>query len=259
MKMHVRNILMASMLLPSAALAQSAASLNSSAQFQYSLYTTQLDGYNSLDGSQVYGGTGNYTGVPGALAGAGGGSAGAGGSAQLTWNGTVSAPVNSTAFMNGAWSPSQDAAGNPLPIWHISNATEFHTSLHVILSYLFTESGTTSGDAGVSVSNLASFGLFCSSCTGLPTNQFSGSQSYQAGNLFGAGTGAFSDTASGSWDLQLTLSPFSTADFYATLSSDVTMAAQARGVPEPQSWMMMVFGVGAVGYNARRRRRLAHA
>ena len=109
------------------------------------------------------------------------------------------------------------------------------------------------------VVNLASFGLFCSSCTGLPSNAFAGSQSYSAGNLFGAGTGAFNDTASGSWELELTLAPFSDADFYATLASDVTMAAQARAVPEPQSWMMMVFGAGAVGYGTRRRRRLALA
>jgi len=259
MNMSIRGILMASMLLPSAAFAQGTASLSTNAQYQYSLYTTQLDGYHSSDGSQVYGGTGNYTGLPGSTAGAGGGSTSAGGSARLSWDGTVSAPVNSTAYMNGLWSPTQDADGNPLPIWHISNATEFHTSLHVLLSYNFAVSGVTSGDAGINVVNLASFGLFCSSCTGLPSNAFTGSQSYSAGNLFGAGTGAFNDTASGSWELELTLAPFSDADFYATLASDVTMAAQARAVPEPQSWMMMVFGAGAVGYGTRRRRRLALA
>lgn len=259
MKIFMRGILMASMLLPSAAFAQSSASLSSSARYQYSLYTTQLAGYSSLDGTQVYGGTGNYTGLPGALAGASGGSTSAGGSARLTWDGTVSAPVSSSAYMNGIWFPTQDANGDPLPIWHISNATEFHTSLHVLLSYQFTASGVTSGDAGVNVVNLASFGLFCSSCTGLPSNHFTGSQSYSAGNLFGAGSGAFSDTASGSWDIELTLAPFSNADFYATLASDVTMAAQDGAVPEPQTWMMMIFGAGAVGHNMRRRRRLAFA
>lgn len=250
---------MASLLLPSAAFAQGAASLSTSARYQYSLYTTQLDGYNSITGSEVDGGTGNYTGLPGALAGAGGGSTGAGGSAQITWKGTVSAPVTSSAYMNAAWFPNQDAGDNPLPIWHISNATEFHTSLHVLLSYDFAASGTTSGDAGIGVVNLASFGLFCSSCTGLPSNQFTGTQSYSAGKLFGAGTGAFSDAASGSWDLQLTLAPFSNADFYATLTSDVIMAARGSAVPEPQSWMMMGLGAGAVGYGKRRRRRSAVA
>lgn len=224
-----------------------------------SLYTSQIDGYNSIDGSQTEGGTGNYTSLPDQSAGFGGGSSGGGGTARINWVGTVSAPVTSTAYIHGAWFPYKDASGNDLPLWHIGNPTEFHTSLHIIMSYDFSASGTTSGDAGISVINLASFGVFCSSCTGLPTNYFNGNRSYFSGNLYGAGTGAFSDTASGKWDIQLTLAPFSTAEIFATLASDVTMTAQAAAAPEPASWMMMVFGVGAVGYTARRKRRPALA
>lgn len=256
MKLNALGFAAAAVLLPVAASAQSSASLSTKAHYSFSLYTSQIDNYNSTDGSIDYGGTGNHSLMPLMDGSFGGGGTGAGGETRINLDASVSAPVNSSAYLNGAWFPLNDAGGNPLPIYHVSNLTEFATQLHVFLAYDFAASGMSNGDAGVSVIDLASFGVFCSSCAGLPASYFTGSDAFFAGDYYGAGTGAFTHQVSGNWDLKLTLAPFSTAELFATLSSNVTMIAQAAAVPEPSSWAMVLGGFALAG-NAMRARRKA--
>ena len=256
MKFHALGFVAAVGLLPVAASAQSSASLSTKAHYSFSIHTTQIDGYNSTDGSLAYGGTGNHTLSPQMDGSFGAGGTGGGGETQIKLDATVSAPVNSSAYLNGAWFPVNDAGGNPLPIYHVSNLTEFSTQFDLYLSYDFTSSGMSNGDAGASVIDLASFSVFCSSCTGLPTNYFTESDAFFTGNYYGAGTGAFSHQVSGSWDLKLILAPFSTAGLFATLSSNVTMVAQAPSAPEPSSWAMLIGGLALVGNSMRAAQRV---
>jgi hypothetical protein len=249
----------AALLSTSAYASVSSGSVTTRAHYNFGITTTSVDNYNGPDFSQNVIGTGKYTALPYGTGSFGGGTNSGGGDGTVGWDGTISAPPQSSVQMNIALGPILDAGGARLAIFEFSNPTEFDAPTRVHMAYDFNTSGSTSGNAGVEVIDAIVFELYCTSCSGLPTNFFTESDAMFAGDFYGAGSGAFGGSGTNSWDLSLTLHPFSSATFFATISSSVTMTARGPAVPEPSTWALMIFGAGAVGVAARRRRKLAQA
>jgi hypothetical protein len=106
-----------------------------------------------------------------------------------------------------------------------------------------------SGDAGVSIFNLAAFHIDCTACSGLPATDFAGGDALQEGSYFGGTDGAFSSSKSNNWSLDFTLEAFSGLGLFASASTSGTLVANgaSAAVPEPASWAMMIMGFGAIG------------
>jgi len=265
MKHHIGMI--AAALLAGAAVPAHAGSVSASseAHYQFSIYSNQIDAYNSTDGSSTYSGNGTYSVTPDSVGSYGGGVGAAGGEASARWSATADSPPISGALVDQAWFPLVDAFGKPLPIYHIYNGTEFAVQMQIQLVYSSLSSGMVTGDAGVSIFNQIGFHIDCTACSGLSGTDFTGGDALQAGSYFGGSDGAFNSSKSNAWILDFTLNAFSGLGLFASASSSGTLVANGAGsaVPEPANWAMMIVGMGGIGGMLRsvrgRRAQVAHA
>jgi hypothetical protein len=245
-----------SAVLSSNAYAGGSAWIDTQAHAIVNVYSSQIDGYGSIDGSLVSTGAGAYALTPGGEGSGGVGATGGGEDITLGWAGSVAAPPQSSAQGQEAWFPYDDANSDPIPLVHVSNDTEFDSQLQVQLYYDFQTSGATSGDGGAQAINLVSFSVFCTACTGLPMNYYNGAENVEAGNYYGGSAGGFADEVTNTWNLHLDLMPDSSLTVLETVSSSVSLDARSA-VPEPAVWMMMMSGFGGLGARLRSLRRKA--
>lgn len=255
LNIFVRGAVVAAIVASTPAFAAGSASVTTRVNTSANVSTTQLAGLGSQDFALSSSGTANYTISP-----AGGGSGGAGGtggaqSSFLGWDATVAADPTSTAQGTGSVSQFLDTDGNPIPNFYVSNFTELTAPLRIRINADFATTGATSGDSGVTVFNQATFAVYCSSCTGLlQTFYIVGGSTYFYGGYYGVASGAFSDSGSNEWDLNLTLNPNSTASIFINSVSSVDLIAIGSAIPEPSSWAMMLAGFAGLGGQLRRRR-----
>jgi hypothetical protein len=168
------------------------------------------------------------------------------------WTASIGGPPATMGGAFGYWAPAEATFGE-VPMFTFSNPSGVDDPISVSLSYDFNITGSTSGEATVLVGDGVVFRMTCSSCTGLPANQFSGEGSFGS---FSPKSGAFSDSGSGQWNFTMILAPASSAQFFFSLGSLVSVSTY---VPEPATWSLMLLGASAVGLAARRYRRLAMA